>query len=141
MSDSHVAKMEATVCGQETVSFYCKVSSESGFDWLEFYIDQERQDRISGTGGDWAYKSYNLSAGNHVLKWRYVKDSSCDSGSDCGWVDYVQWNPPEPEPDPLPQPTEWASLVYTYDSAGRRVAKDYDEVTAVSYTHLTLPTN
>jgi hypothetical protein len=37
------------VTTSETISFYWKVSSESNYDWLEFYIDGNRQDRISGT--------------------------------------------------------------------------------------------
>lgn len=31
-----------------TLSFYWKVSSEENYDWLEFYIDDIRRDRISG---------------------------------------------------------------------------------------------
>jgi hypothetical protein len=42
---------QATVEGEGTVSFYWKVSSEEGDDYLEFYIDDVRKDRISGEVG------------------------------------------------------------------------------------------
>jgi len=77
------------VSGSGTLTFYWKVSSEANWDWLEFYIDGVRQDRISGTV-DWQLKSYSVSSGSTV-KWRYVKDGSASVGSDCGWVDYVMY--------------------------------------------------
>ena len=79
--------MQTTVNGPTTVDFYWKVSSEAGYDFLEFYIDGELQDQISDSI-DWEKKSYyTIPLGSHTLKWRYVKDSSASSGSDCGWVD------------------------------------------------------
>jgi hypothetical protein len=80
------------------LSFYWKVSSEKGCDWLEFYIDSGLQHRISGLV-DWQKKSYTLSAGSHTLKWRYIKDDGADGGSDCGWVDKLECvGPPPPDP-------------------------------------------
>lgn len=83
-----------------TWSFYWKVSSEENGDWLEFYIDDVRRDRISGTV-DWQQKSYSISSGSHTLKWQYVKDDSIDSEYDCGWLDKVEFShesiiPPTP---------------------------------------------
>ena len=52
----------------ETVSFYWKVSSESGGDYLKFYIDDDYQNEIGGEI-DWQKKVYTLSgAGEHTLK-------------------------------------------------------------------------
>jgi hypothetical protein len=83
--------MLTTVVGRGTVTFYWKVSSEDGYDFLEFYIDSSLKDRISGSV-DWQQKTYPIDTlGSHTLKWRYVKDGSVDSGSDCGWVDKVEW--------------------------------------------------
>ncbi len=86
--------MQTTVSGAGTVSFYWKVSSERHFDFLEFYIDGELQDRISGSGGsaDWHQMAYTISTSDsHTLEWRYTKDPYVSSGSDCGWVDKVEW--------------------------------------------------
>ncbi len=59
---------------------------------MEFYIDGVRQDRISGNV-DWQQKSYSISSGSHTVKWRYMKDGSVNSGSDCGWLDKVEFTP------------------------------------------------
>jgi hypothetical protein len=89
ISDSQESRMQTTVSGAGTVSFYWKVSSEGGYDYLEFYIDGELQDRISGTV-DWQQMTYTLSSGSHTLEWRYVKDYSVSEGDDCGWVDKME---------------------------------------------------
>lgn len=44
------------VYNQETITFYWKVSFELDDDYLEFYIDDVRQDRISGEV-NWQKKS------------------------------------------------------------------------------------
>jgi len=83
--------IQTTVSGARMVSFYWKVSSEEDFDFLEFYIDGSPEDRISGSV-DWQQKTYTITtSGLHALEWRYVKDGSVDSDSDCGWVDKVEW--------------------------------------------------
>ena len=84
--------MQRSVQGEGTLTFWWKVSSESGYDELEFYRDDVRQHSISGEM-DWRQKSYTVTGpGSHTLKWRYVKDSSASDGSDCGWVDCLQWS-------------------------------------------------
>jgi len=93
------------------------------------------QDRISGSTS-WQQKSYTLSgSGNHLVKWRYVKDYSGSSGSDCGWVDKVQWTGQVPQPPQGPMPTVWDQLSYVYDPAGRRIEKKYDGTTVVKYLY------
>jgi len=81
--------LKTTVTGPGTVGFYWKVSSESGYDFLKFYIDGVNQTQISGSV-DWQQKSYSLSSGTHNLEWRYTKNGSVSIGSDCGWVDKVE---------------------------------------------------
>ena len=86
--------MYIDVSGPGTVQFSWKVSSEQGYDFLEFHIDGYLANgRISGTR-DWAQASYSVTgSGTHTLKWRYVKDGSFSAGSDCGWVKDVVWTP------------------------------------------------
>jgi hypothetical protein len=84
---------ETTVTGPGSLSFRWKVSSESGYDYLEFSIDGVLQSgRISGTV-DWTAQSHAITAGSHTLRWRYTKDGSAVSGSDAGWVDQLVWAP------------------------------------------------
>jgi hypothetical protein len=70
------------------LSFWHRVSSESGFDYLRFYIDGVQQSQWSGTTS-WAQSSYAVSAGSHSFEWRYTKDSSLSLGSDTAWVDDI----------------------------------------------------
>ncbi len=84
--------MQTTVSGAGTASFYLRVSSESGYDFLEFYIDGSLQDQISGTV-DWQQMTYTITAlGSHTLEWRYTKDEAVNDGNDCGWVDKLEWD-------------------------------------------------
>ena len=83
--------LQTTVSGTGRMSFYWKVSSEGNCDYLEFYIDGARQDRISDSE-DWHKMTYEITGSAlHTLEWRYFKDESIDRGDDCGWVDNVEW--------------------------------------------------
>ncbi|MDR2972424.1 MAG: carboxypeptidase regulatory-like domain-containing protein [Bacteroidales bacterium] len=70
------------------VIFFSKVSSEANYDKLGFYIDNILKESWSGEV-DWAEHAYDLSAGEHTLRWTYSKDVSTSLGSDCAWVDYI----------------------------------------------------
>ncbi|MCD4695970.1 MAG: T9SS type A sorting domain-containing protein, partial [Bacteroidales bacterium] len=70
------------------ISFYKKVSSESGWDYFRFYIDNTLQGEWSGDIS-WSEETYPVTSGNHTFKWEYDKDGSVSSGSDCGWIDYI----------------------------------------------------
>ena len=70
------------------VSFYAKVSSEANYDFLKFYIDNVEKGRWSGEV-DWTEFSYDITAGNHTLRWTYEKDFSVSNGSDAAFVDLI----------------------------------------------------
>ena len=70
------------------MTFYRKVSSESGYDKLNFYIDGVLQNSWSGES-NWTYMSYPVSQGIHTFTWEYRKDSSISNGSDCAWIDNI----------------------------------------------------
>ena len=80
--------LNAEINAAGDVSFYRKVSSESSYDYLEFYIDDILQERWSGTVA-WSEVSYPVTVGEREFKWRYSKDSSVSTGSDCAWIDYI----------------------------------------------------
>lgn len=91
IGDNETSCMQTTVTLSQTsdISFWWKVSSESGYDYLRFYIDGvEQSGAIAGTV-DWTQKTYTKSAGTYTLKWEFDKDYSVSSGSDCGWVDQL----------------------------------------------------
>ncbi|KAF0193831.1 MAG: putative aminopeptidase, partial [Bacteroidetes bacterium] len=91
--------LELYLASAGTVSFFRKVSSESGYDYLRFYIDNVQQGQWSGTVA-WSEVNYAVTAGLHTFKWSYSKDGSVVSGSDCAWVDYIIFPPVAPTPDP-----------------------------------------
>jgi hypothetical protein len=71
-----------------TLSFDYGVDSEAGYDWLEVFVDQvrvfvESGDNRAGT------KSIPVSAGAHVIMFKYRKDVSVNRGLDAAWVDNV----------------------------------------------------
>ncbi len=76
----------------DAISFYYKVSSESGYDYLKFYIDGVMQEQWSGSIS-WTLASFDVTAGNHTFKWEYSKDGSVSTGSDCAWVDFIVFPP------------------------------------------------
>ncbi|MBI5233424.1 MAG: hypothetical protein HY880_03640 [Deltaproteobacteria bacterium] len=91
IADNQTTYVQTTVTGPGTLTFYWKVSSESSFDYLRFYIDGTEQTSITGEVS-WQQKTYSISSGTHTLKWAYTKDSSVSMGSDAGWLDYVTFN-------------------------------------------------
>ena len=92
--DSSTSSMTLTLTMQagETLSFDYKVSSESGYDKFKFTVNG--QDRITESGEkDWtAYTFTASSAGDYSFVWKYEKDYSYASGSDCVWIDEVAWS-------------------------------------------------
>lgn len=72
----------------DSVSFFYKVSSESGYDKFTFSIDGAEMLEASGEE-EWQRAAFAVPAGAHTYKFSYTKDYSVSRGSDCAWVDYV----------------------------------------------------
>jgi subtilisin family serine protease len=102
IGDSQDSEMEVTVevAAAGDISFWYKVSSEATYDYLRFYIDGIEIAEWEGEEG-WAEFSYPVSSGSHTFKWAFEKDYSVSSGSDCGWIDYIEFptigEPPAPD--------------------------------------------
>lgn len=94
ISKKNESWIETPVTGPAQVSFWWKVDSENTFDTLEFLIDGIRNGVLTGSV-DWVQKTVQFGAGNHVLRWRYVKDSSVvpNLSMDRGWLDEVVVSP------------------------------------------------
>jgi hypothetical protein len=75
--------------GIRTISFYYRVSSESGFDYLRFYVNGVQLNSWSGETG-WQFYSTGYSGSGTVdLRWVYGKDGSGSVGQDAAWIDNV----------------------------------------------------
>jgi C1A family cysteine protease len=86
------------------ISFYRKVSSEDGYDFLKFFIDNQLQDQWAGEQ-NWAEEVYAVSQGERTFKWVYQKDQSVAGGQDCGWIDHIVFPPISGSTPPLMQQT------------------------------------
>jgi uncharacterized repeat protein (TIGR02543 family) len=69
-------------------AFDYRVSSETNFDFLKFFVDGTLQNQWSGEAG-WANFPFSISAGTHTLEWRYVKDATGKAGLDAAFIDDV----------------------------------------------------
>jgi hypothetical protein len=75
---------------QDSIKFYFKVSSEEGWDYLSFKLNDKEVFRISGEV-DWTKEVIAAPSGFNKLEWIYYKDASTSSGSDCAWVDKIDF--------------------------------------------------
>jgi hypothetical protein len=81
-------------------SFDYRLSSETNFDLLSFYVDGVLLGNWSGNV-PWATFTFPLTAASHVLEWRYTKDPSISAGLDAAFIDNVNL----PLAPPSGQPT------------------------------------
>lgn len=89
IGSNQTTSLEVTMnCASGYITFYRKVSSESDFDHLKFYIDGQEQDEWSGER-DWAEASFPVDAGIRTFEWTYSKDSSVSNGDDTAWIDDI----------------------------------------------------
>ncbi len=115
------ALLETTVTGPGTLSFWWKVSSQPESDRLRFYLDDTEQLRISGEV-DWEFRTFNLTAGEHDLRWRYSKNSSVVGGSDRAWIDEIIFTPLPPAITSQPasrQADEGTVVTFTVAASGQ----------------------
>ncbi len=88
IGDLASSNLSTFISGPATLSFWWKVSSESGYDLLSVLVDGSLVDTISGEV-DWTRRELALAAGPHTVTWRYSKDTNTVEGMDAGWVDRV----------------------------------------------------
>jgi hypothetical protein len=92
-SQMSTMKLTMNIPEADVISFYYKVSSESSYDFLHFYIDGVHKDSWSGVV-PWAKVTYDVQPGERTFKWIYQKDQNTSSGNDCAWVDYIEFPAP-----------------------------------------------
>lgn len=97
ITHNEISSLAVEVEGPEQIVFWWKVSSEETWDFLDFFVDGELIQSISGEV-DWTQVFHSLPAGTHTIEWRYDKDASVDSGDDTGWVDEFSVLGSDPRP-------------------------------------------
>ena len=75
--------------GPSVLSFLWKVDSEENYDFLNFEVDEELHQKISGFTG-WQRVEKILYGSTHTISWSYEKDATISSGADAGWLDTIE---------------------------------------------------
>jgi subtilisin family serine protease len=119
-------KLVREVAGNDSISFYRKVSSENNYDWLRFYIDNTKVGEWAGEVA-WGRVAFAVTAGEHTFRWQYIKDIYSTGGSDCAWVDYIE----------LPANTDVTMSVYA-GADGETCAQEEFTTNAVALNFETL---
>ena len=90
LGNSNTSTLQITITSLQdgNISYFRKVSSESGYDKFSFSIDNNQMEEQSGTVS-WGIASFPVTAGSHTYKFAYSKDGSMSSGSDCAWIDNI----------------------------------------------------
>ena len=95
LGDYGVSIIRARVLGAGIIKFRWAVSCEELYDWLDFIVDGEVVEMMTGET-DWMEVTVELGEGDHVLEWMYWKDEMDDPdlvGANCAMLDYVRWYP------------------------------------------------
>jgi autotransporter-associated beta strand protein len=96
ITDNQTSSLSTTLTGPGTLTFYWKVSSESSYDFLRFFLNGVEQTgslaRIAGEV-NWIQKTVSIPSGSTSVEWRYTKDGSVSNGSDAAWVDRLVYTP------------------------------------------------
>ena len=93
VGDGGASRLKTEVSGEGTLSFWWRVSSQPGRGVLSVSVDGVEWTAISGERG-WARVEVPVTrSGTHTVVWTYRRDGSASRGSDCGWVDEVDWRP------------------------------------------------
>jgi hypothetical protein len=109
MTNGQQAILGATVTGPATLSFWCKVSSETNSDLLTFSVNGTNQLSFSGEV-DWEQHTLFLGAGPLNLAWTYSKDAAGSAGQDAAWLDQVTFTAGGTGPFITTQPSDQTSL-------------------------------
>lgn len=84
--------LQAATNGPGSVLFWWRASAAAGNAVLEFYVDDQLRDQLTGTT-PWKRHACFVGEGAHTFRWRYAKTGSMTAGADAGWVDEVAWLP------------------------------------------------
>ncbi|MEI6047440.1 MAG: C25 family cysteine peptidase [Bacteroidota bacterium] len=77
----------------DSLRFFYKVSSEAGYDNFSFKLNDTVIFKKSGETS-WTKKVIAVRAGLNKMEWNYKKDNSVSIGSDCAWIDMIDFAGP-----------------------------------------------
>ncbi len=133
-NQTSVMQTELDITYAGDIIFYKKVSSEINYDFLKFYIDDTEKGKWSGTV-DWSQESYPVTTGTHIFKWEYSKNGNTSSGSDCAWIDYVEF--PEHDTSGINNFKDSKIMIFPNPSNGNFTIKSKNTIKKVTITDIT----
>jgi len=71
------------------VTYARMVSSEAGFDFFKFYMDNQVKEHQSGTKNSWEVVSFEVEPGTHTYTFEYEKDAMVNEGLDGAQIDNI----------------------------------------------------
>jgi len=74
----------------DSLRFFYRVSSEINYDHLVFRLNGVEIFKKSGEI-PWTKKTVPVNAGSNIMEWIYEKDASQYTGSDCAWIDLIDF--------------------------------------------------
>lgn len=75
----------------DTIRFHYRTSSEQTYDFLSFRLNGSEILKKSGEV-QWTKASFPVPKGLNVMEWSYTKDNSVSQGSDCAWIDMIDFS-------------------------------------------------
>ncbi len=85
--------LSTTVMGPGTVSFWWRCDGEADYDYLDFNVDGENYDFLTG-GDPYVQVTYSIPSGLHSLEWTYSEDQEGAANiGGRGLVDQVTFTP------------------------------------------------
>jgi internalin A len=91
IGDGQESWLETTVAGPGPLTYWWKISSETNYDFLEFYVNGALQSNSISGEVDWQQQTMILPPGSQTLRWRYTKDKDTNVGMDAAWLDDVSF--------------------------------------------------
>jgi len=88
-------KIRTYFSDNDSLKFYYRVSSEMSYDYLQFTLNGSEMLKASGET-PWSKKVVAVPAGINVMEWTYKKDNSVSQGSDCAWIDLIDFTTSSP---------------------------------------------
>ncbi|MFM9055792.1 MAG: T9SS type A sorting domain-containing protein, partial [Bacteroidota bacterium] len=91
INDNETSELNISLLSQadDSVSFHFRTSTESGWDFFQFFVDGVQQGQWSGIS-PWQYAAFALPAGQHDLRFVYAKDFMISAGDDRVWLDNIR---------------------------------------------------
>jgi len=103
-------RMDLDVATAGNLGFFYRVSSEGGYDFLEFRVDGMVVQSWSGEV-PWSEYSFASEVGHHSFEWIYRKDGSQSEGADAAWVDLISFPVTAMPPEIVLDPTSLSATV------------------------------